>query len=183
MAWMEEMSRRDVRITDTAIMGGLQNGTAFFASTALIAIGGAATLLRATDDVLRVFSDLPFGLVATRGLWEAKVLGLVVIYGYAFFKFSWSYRLFNYAAILLGATPSAKSPDAEARARAARRAGLMNIEAANHFTRGQRAFFFSFAYLGWFISPLVLIVTTAGIFGIILRRQFYSKARAALEAK
>ena len=112
IAWMEQMSRREVRIVDTAITGSLQNGTAFFASTSLIAIGGAATLMRGTDDVLKVFSDLPFGLATTRWLWEVKVLGLAAIFGYAFFKFAWSYRLYNYAAVLIGATPPANSPHA-----------------------------------------------------------------------
>src|SRR5690349_15490995 len=37
--------------------------------------------------------------------WEAKTIGLVIIFAYAFFKFAWSYRLYNYVAILLGAMP------------------------------------------------------------------------------
>lgn len=178
--WMEQMSRREVRIVDTAITGSLQNGTAFFASTSLLALGGALTLLRATDDVLKVFSDLPFGIETTRGLWELKVIGLGVIFGYAFFKFAWSYRLFNYSAILVGSTPPVDSPDAEARERAARRAANMNIVAGRHFTRGQRAFFFSFGYLGWFVSPYALMAMTAAIAATIARRQFSSDARNAL---
>lgn len=180
IAWMEQMSRREVRIVDTAITGSLQNGTAFFASTSLIAIGGAATLMRGTDDVLKVFSDLPFGLATTRWLWEVKVLGLAAIFGYAFFKFAWSYRLYNYAAVLIGATPPANSPHVEERQRALMRAARMNISAGRHFTRGQRAFFFSFAYLGWFVSPYVFLLTTAGILYITWARQFASDARDAL---
>ena len=42
----ERMLTREVRIIDTQIMASLQNGTAFFASTSLIAVGGALTLLR-----------------------------------------------------------------------------------------------------------------------------------------
>jgi uncharacterized membrane protein len=178
--WMEEMSRREVRIVDTAIMGSLQNGTAFFASTSLLAIGGAATLLRATDDAQKIFADLPFGLATGRGLWELKVIGLGMIFGYAFFKFAWSYRLFNYTAILIGATPPASSTDETARTRAIERATAMNIAAGRHFTRGQRAFFFSFGYLGWFVSPLALMAMTATIAFIIARRQFDSDARAAM---
>ena len=34
-----------------------------------------------------------------------KVIGLAVIFVYAFFKFAWSYRLFNYMAIIVGAVP------------------------------------------------------------------------------
>ena len=100
MLWMEQMSHREVRIVDTAVMASLQNGTAFFASTSLIMLGGAAALLRSTDDVLKVFADLPFGLVTARGLWELKIIGLVMIFGYAFFKFSWAYRLFNYLSLI-----------------------------------------------------------------------------------
>jgi uncharacterized membrane protein len=177
--WMEEMSGREVRLVDSAIMASLQNGTAFFASSSLIAIGGAATLLRATDEVLKITFDLPFSLVIGRGMWELKVLGLCVILGYAFFKFAWAYRLFNYAAILIGATPP-RAADEVLRRLAARRAARMNIEAGRHFNRGQRALFYSFAYLGWFIGPYVLMVTTALIFCIIFRRQFYSKAREAV---
>ena len=35
--WIRESMGRDNRIVDTQIMNGLQNGTAFFASTSLIA--------------------------------------------------------------------------------------------------------------------------------------------------
>jgi uncharacterized membrane protein len=180
-AWMEEMSRRESRIVDTGIMSGLQNGTAFFASTSLLALGASVALLRATDDVLRVSADLPLGIVASRGLWELKVLGLALIFGYAFFKFAWAYRLFNYAAILVGATPAASSPHAEVRRRASRRAARMVTEAGRNFIGGQRAFFFSFAYLGWFVGPLAFIATTAATFVVIFRRQFVSASRAAVD--
>jgi uncharacterized membrane protein len=185
--WMERMLAREVRIIDTQIMASLQNGTAFFASTSLIAIGGALTLLRAADDVLRVFADMPLAIESSRALWELKVIGLAVIFVYAFFKFAWSYRLFNYAAILLGGMPpveEAGSP--EARAHVERTAG-MTTAAGRHFNRGQRAFFFALGYLGWFISPLVLLVATAAVLVVMALRQFRSDSHdalfAALDAK
>ncbi len=59
--WMEQLIGRDVRIVDAQVTAALQNGTAFFASTSLIAIGGALTLLRSTEQILPVLSLLPFG--------------------------------------------------------------------------------------------------------------------------
>jgi uncharacterized membrane protein len=106
--WMEQMVVRENRIVDTTILASLMNGTAFFASTSLIAIGGVLTLLRSTDDVLSAMAEMPFGLVTTRFAWEVKVIGLAVIFVYAFYKFAWSYRIFNYAAILVGAVPRAE---------------------------------------------------------------------------
>src|ERR1700760_98721 len=101
--WMQRMLHREARMVDMQIMAALQNGTAFFASTSLIAIGGALSLLRSTEDVLTVMGSLPFTVPTTRVEWEAKTIGLVIIFAYAFFKFAWSYRLYNYVAILLGA--------------------------------------------------------------------------------
>jgi uncharacterized membrane protein len=181
MRWMLEMSRRDNRIVDANIMTSLQNGTAFFASTSLLAIGASATLLRASEDAVKIAADLPFGIPATRLLWEVKVIGLLFIFGYAFFKFAWAYRLFNYAAVLIGATPSPNSPDAVERARIAGRAGRMGVAAGRHFTRGQRAFFFALAYLGWFLGPYTLMMTTAFVLLVMWSRQFASDAHDAIE--
>ena len=47
-AWMRTMAEREIRIVDTAIMSGLQQGTAFFASSSLIALGGCFALLGAS---------------------------------------------------------------------------------------------------------------------------------------
>lgn len=181
LQWMQQMAERESRIVDANIMSSLQNGTAFFASTSLIAIGAAATLLRATDDAMKIFEHLPLAAAPSRGLWEVKVVGLIIIFGYAFFKFSWAYRLFNFAAILIGATPQARAPDHEARDQAARRAAKMNIAAAKHFTRGQRAFFFALAYFGWFAGPYVFLITTAGVLYVMWSRQHASSARDALD--
>ena len=54
--WMQQMLNRDMRMLDGQIMGSLQNGTAFFASTSLIAIGGTLTVLRSTEDLITIVS-------------------------------------------------------------------------------------------------------------------------------
>jgi uncharacterized membrane protein len=179
-AWMHRMLARDMRMVDMQIMGALQNGTAFFASTSLIAIGGALSLLRSTDEIISVVSDLPFGIQAGRALWEAKTIGLAIIFVYAFFKFAWSYRLFNYVAILLGATPFAAEKDTPAAEAHVRRTARLFTSAGRHFNRGQRAFFFALGYLGWFVGPVVLMATTLAVVVVIWRRQFASDSLRAI---
>ena len=179
--WKRGLLGRDNRIIDANINASLQNGTAFFASTSLIAIGASLTLLRSTGEVLVLFGELPLGIATTRLAWEMKSVGLAGIFVYAFFKFAWSYRLFNYSAILIGAIPNRGSAPAEEMELAAWRAASMNTVAGRHFNRGQRAFFFALAYLGWFISAYVMMATTAGVLYVMWRRQFASDALAALE--
>jgi uncharacterized membrane protein len=178
--WMTRMLERDVRIVDTQIMASLQNGTAFFASTSLIAIGGALTLMRSTDDMLAVASTLPFGIETSRALWEIKTIGLAVIFAYAFFKFAWSYRLFNYVAILIGAMPPHTDHNKPSARAHAIRAGKLSAAAGRHFNRGQRAFFFAIGYLGWFISPWLFMLATAAVVIVMWRRQFASDSLQAV---
>src|SRR5215831_168064 len=88
--WMRRILDREARMVDMQIMASLQNGTAFFASTSLLAIGGALTLMRSTDDVVTVLETLPLGIVTTPTQWAVKTIGLIVIFIYAFFKFAWA---------------------------------------------------------------------------------------------
>lgn len=177
--WMTTMSQRPVRIMDVGILGGLQQGTAFFASTALLAIGGCFALLNSTERVLQIAGHLGLTASTTPVLWEVKVLGLTLIFAYAFFKFGWSYRLFNYTTILVGATPEISDETRESAKLFAAEAGDLMAQAGRHFNRGQRALFFSIGYLGWFIDPRLFAVTTLAILAVLIRRQFFSKARSA----
>lgn len=181
-AWMHTMARRELRMIDTGIMAGLQQGTAFFASSSLIAIGGCFALLGASDRVLAVLADLPYFSQPAPGVLETKAIGLIVLFAYAFFKFGWAYRLFNYCSILIGAVPvirdgAGHAAEIEA---AVHRAARMNILAARHFNAGLRGVFFSIGYLGWFAGPLPFVLTTILLVVVLVRRQFFSAARRAI---
>jgi uncharacterized membrane protein len=179
-AWIRRMAERDLRMIDTSIMAGLQNGTSFFASTSLLAIGGGFALLNASDRVAEVFADLPYVVPTTRGVYEVKVVGLNLVYAYAFFKFGWAYRLFNYASVLVGAVPLRHDHDPQAMETAVRKAAALTIIAGRHFNRGLRAFFMSIGYLGWFLGAWPLVITATLVFLVLVRRQFASDSRQAL---
>jgi uncharacterized membrane protein len=178
--WIRRLLDRETRMVDTQIMASLQNGTAFFASTSLLAVGGGLALLRSTGDALAVLGALPIDLSPSPALWEIKCVGLVLIFIYAFFKFAWAYRLFNYVAILIGAMPPASQRDTPAAEAHVQRVTRLFESAGRHFNRGQRAFFFALGYLGWFVSPWVLFATTAAVVIVTWRRQFASDAWSAM---
>ncbi|MGV8936928.1 MAG: DUF599 domain-containing protein [Allorhizobium sp.] len=180
--WIRNSLLRDLKMIDTQIMAGLQNGTAFFASTSIFAIGGCFALLGASQQAETVFQDLPFVMSGGRTAFELKVCGLTAIFGYSFFKFGWSYRLFNYCTILFGALPmtSEMLDNPAAAERAADRVAQMNIIAASHFNAGLRAIFLSIGYLGWFASAYVFMATSVFVITVLVRRQFFSQARLAL---
>ena len=155
--WMRRMLEREARMVDMQIMASLQNGTAFFASTSLLAVGGALALLRSTNDALAVLHALPIDLVALAGAVGNQMrradpdLHLCVL----------QIRL-GLPAVQLCRDPArrdaAGQPARHAGSRSACDCGPRRLfeAAGRHFNRGQRAFFFALGYLGWFVSPWVL---------------------------
>ena len=177
--WMADMLLRENRVVDTTIIGNLLNGVAFFASTTIFAIGGLLAAIGATDSAIEVLKDLPFAVETTRAMWELKVLMLVAILVFAFFKFAWAFRLFNHCSILIGAAPVDPQRLTEAEP-LAETAAQVNSLAARHFNRGLRAYFFALAALPWFLHPALFMAATAWVVQVIYRREFRSRSRSLL---
>ena len=57
----------------------------------------------------------------------------------------------------------------------AQRAGTLVGTAAETFNDGLRAYYFSFAAMAWFFSPLALVVATALVVMILYGREFRSE--------
>jgi uncharacterized membrane protein len=177
--WMRMMLERDMRMVDTSVQGNLLTSVGFFASTTIFLIGGLLASLGATDKAIEVIQALPLAETTTRQLWELKVLLLVVIFIYAFFKFAWAFRLFNYCSVLIAAAPVAPVPDNEAH-QIAKRAADVNTNASRHFNKGLRSYFFALAALGWFLNAAVFILTTTWVLWILYRREFRSHSYYSL---
>ncbi|MEO1066605.1 MAG: DUF599 family protein [Pseudomonadota bacterium] len=177
--WLRVLVHRELRIVDTSIVSSLQNGTAFFASTSLLAIGGCFALLQSTEEIFEVLKDLPLVAGSNPVQWDIKIFGLLLLFTYAFFKFGWSFRLWSYASIMIGAIPMPGRADADETEEALQAALLMNQSAARQFNRGLRSFFFSLGFIGWFVGPLVFIGAMTWIVLVLYRRQFSSQSLAA----
>ncbi|WP_282606514.1 DUF599 domain-containing protein [Pelagibius sp. Alg239-R121] len=179
--WMFEMLKRENRILDSTLMGNLLNAAVFFASTSIFVVGGLIAVLGATDQVTALLDELPVDVGTTRWIWEAKILILVTIFIYGFFKFAWSVRLFNYCSILIGATPMTPKNDPSAgddpeRQETAEKAGRIIDLASQHFQRGMRAYFFGLAALGWLVHSTVFIVACTWVVLVLYRRDFHSRS-------
>lgn len=174
--WMQEMLRRDLRMLDTMILNHLQGGIGVFASTSILAVGGLIAALGSTDKAIAVVSALPFVGEMTRLEWEVKILLLMLIFVYAFFKFIWSYRLYGFCAVLIGAVPSSTNIDATAEAEAERVARISSL-AGRHQNRGLRAFYFALAALTWLFHPVAFMMATAWVIVVLYRRDFRSRSQ------
>lgn len=175
-AWMRRATARDPRMLDGIITQNLSTTPSFFSSTTIIIIGGLGALLGTTDKAAELVREIPFAQSTPMLVFEFKILVLVAIFVYAFFRFSWSMRQYTFVALLIGAMPppedfAAGREDAQAWSqRAARLVG----SAADTFNDGLRAYYFSFAAMAWFFSPLALVLATLLVVGILYSREFRS---------
>jgi len=172
--WMRQMLRRENRMVDIQVMHALMNSGRFFASTAMLIIAGLVTALGATDRAVALATDLPFAVNTSRSLWEAKLLVMIVIFIYAFFKFVWSGRQYNYCAIMIGAAPVPGELTEKDDAVGETIAAVATL-AARHANRGVRAYYFGLAGLGWFVHPAVMIVAMIWVALVLYRREFRSR--------
>ena len=182
--WMREMVTRQPRMFDSQVLGLMRQGTAFFASGSMLAIGGGLALLGNPDPLVDFAGDLSDVsdhlslLSAPRLVWEIKLLVILIFLSHAFMKFVWAHRLFGYCAILMAAVPNDAS-DPVAYPRAAQAAEI-SITAARAFNKAMRATYFSLASAAWLLGPAPLIVAVILTIAMLWRREFASVSRQAL---
>lgn len=171
--WMVQFVTREPRIFDAAIVDNLRQGTAFFASATLIAIGGGVALAGNPAMLEKLAMDL--ALMPDPTGMQLRALLVVGFLANALLKFIWSNRLFGYCAILMAAAPNdAADPMALHRAR---QAGEVNISAAKGFNRGMRSIYFALGSLAWMLGPWPLIGSALMTSAVLIRREFGSRSR------
>lgn len=175
--WMHEMVTRQPRIFDAQILATLRQGTAFFASTCMIALGGTLAVIGNSESLSGVAQDIT--LVDDPAIvWEIKLLLVAFFLTNAFLKFVWANRLFGYCSVVMAAVPNdVDDPKAYDRAR---QAGEINITAARSFNRGLRSIYFALASAAWLVGPEALCIAAAITFIVIWRREFASQSRKIL---
>ena len=173
-AWMQQMLLRDNRVMDVNILRNLLQGVAFFASATLLVLAGLLTILGSTDRAIEIVRALPFAARTSLLQWELKLLVLIVIFVYAFFKFTWALRQFNYCSTLIGAAP--QGPDDAF----ANLAAEVSTNASKDFNQGLRAYYFSLAALGWFVGPWVFMAATTLVATVLYVREYRSNALRTL---
>ncbi|MEM1303103.1 MAG: DUF599 domain-containing protein [Pseudomonadota bacterium] len=175
-AWMIAFIDRQPRIFDAQILGTLRQGTTFFASTNVLAIGGALALIGNASQLNGLTAALP-GEASTTAL-RVKLLAVVFFLAVGFLKFVWASRLFGYCAVVMASVPN-DPEDGRARIWAAKAAEI-NIRAALNFNRGLRATYFALATLGWLLGPWALASAAILTFGVLWQREFASLSQTIL---
>ncbi len=178
--WMVRMIERDNRMVDVNVMRNLTRSCQFFASITMLILGALIALMGYVQQALEVVSELPFTVRASQRLLEIKILLLVLIFVYAFFKFSWGIRQLNFSSILMAAAPKQPKDNPEQYAPHINRIARITCYAGVNFNNGLRAYYFGLAALAWFLHPWLMMAATAWVVYVLYNREFRSKTLKAM---
>jgi len=179
--WMRMMLGRDNRVVDLQIVRNLNRIATYFASTSMLILAGLVTVLGSTDKAVRIVATVPLVSELTLLQWELRLLAMVLIFVYAFFKFSWTIRQLSYVAIQIGAMPPANAVTEDCYRRADSIADIATL-AAKHSNRGLRGYYFASALSTSFIHPAALIIASTWVVLVLYRREFRSQTHENLRA-
>lgn len=175
LQWMRQMLKRENRSVDAIVIGNLMRSITFSANTSIFILAGLIGMLSYKEKVGDIISAIPFAKPMTPVMWEIKIFLLILIFVYAFFKYTWALRQQNYTSILVASAPL----DTELHEHLhhdehARKAAFLAGKAAEHFNNGLRAYYFGIAVLAWFIHPYLFMGTTALVVYVTQKREYRS---------
>lgn len=174
--WMRHFVTRSPRIFDATVLSSLRQGTTFFVSACMIAIGGGLALIGNATRLEILASDLT---LKTEGLpMELRLTLAILFLSNALLKFVWAHRLFGYCAILMAAVPN--DPSHPLAYHRANQSAEVNITAARSFNRGMRSIYFALAAIAWVAGPWALLLGTLCASFVLLRREFASISRSVM---
>ncbi|HEY8706501.1 MAG TPA: DUF599 domain-containing protein [Burkholderiaceae bacterium] len=179
--WMLQTTYREVRVIDGVVIQSLSTSPSFFASTTILIIGGLLAVLGG-DKANELVRDLPFAARTSALIFDLKLILLLGIFVYVFFRFTWSMRQYTFGALLVAAAPEAQAFISQGLSREAfaDKAGRIVGLAAESFNDGLRGYYFAFAAIGWFFSPVVFMAATVGVVYILYQREFRSEVLSVL---
>ena len=182
--WMLQTTYREARVIDGVVIQNLSTSPSFFASTTILIIGGLLAVLGTAEKASELARELPFAARTTAIVFDLKLPFLLGIFIYAFFRFTWSMRQYTFGALLIASAPESTRflEEGLSRDEFADKAGRIVGMAAETFNDGLRAYYFSFAVAGWFFSPTVFLVASAGVVWILYQREFHSDVLAVLSS-
>lgn len=175
--WMKNLLHRENRISDLALLNNLVQMVNFLATTNIFILAGAVTVLYSSQNVMELLQHHAFVAATTVEEVQFKLLVLVIIFVYAFFRFTWAMRQHTFVSILIGAAPyvPAGTPLKRDEEEYAIQMAKISDRAGHEFNYGLRSYYFALSLLTWFISPWLLIPTCTLVVAVLYMREFRSR--------
>ena len=166
-AWIDAHSGSKDSIVVVQTMRNTIMTASFLASTSIILIMGALSLLSTVDPSQNMLATSMSGTTApTKEVFN--ILMIIIVLSYSFFNFTWHIREINYMSYILN-IPKEELDKIEGDDSTPHIANKF-LTAGIHFSLGMRGFYFLIPLLMWLFSPVLMFIASVVIFSILIRR-------------
>ena len=179
--WMRRYLERDDRVIDSILTGHSINSITLFCSATLFIVVALLGLLTNADTAYRVAILSAFVTHTTIELFQVKLIGLVCVFVYGFYRFTWALLQYNYFLALIGSAPFRSHLTPAAIDEMGNQMSVVLNSAVTSFHSGFRTYYYALAWVGWFFHPLVFIAATAFVTFVLVYRQIVSPSAGAIK--
>lgn len=162
VAWI--MESPDHAILGVQTLRNSTMGATFLASTVLLLLGGALSLVGRPDALGSISSGIEVAASRHPIVWNIKVLALIGDLFVATFAFVMTVRLYAHLSFQLGIPPD-ETPHGVTSHRVA---GMLD-RAGSLFSLGLRSCYLAMPLVMWMFGPLMLVVSTAVLVAVMAR--------------
>jgi uncharacterized membrane protein len=179
--WMRRTLERRDRVIDAIPTGHSINSITLFCSATLLIVVALLGVFTNADAAYRIASTSTFVIHTTFELFQVKLIGLVCVFVYGFYRFTWALLQYNYFLALIGSAPSREHLDPAAIDEMGNQMSVVLNSAVTSFHSGFRTYYYALAWVGWFFHPLVFIAATAFATFVLIYRQIASPSAGAIK--
>ena len=179
--WMRRYLEREDRVLDSILTGHSINSIALFSSATLLIVVALLGVLTNADTAYYVAITSSFVTHTTKELFQVKLIGLVCVFIYGFYRFTWALLQYNYFLALVGSAPLKDHLTPATTAELGNQMSVVLNSAVTSFHSGFRSYYHALAWIGWFFHPAVFIAATAFVTFVLVYRQIASPSAGAIK--
>jgi len=179
--WMRRYLEREDRVLDSILTGHSINSIALFSSATLLIEVALLGVFTNADTAYHMGLTSSFVVHTTKELFQVKLIGLVCVFVYGFYRFTWALLQYNYFLALIGSAPFKDHLTPAAIDELGNQMSVVLNSAVTSFHSGFRSYYHALAWIGWFFHPLVFLAATAFVTFVLVYRQLASPSAGAIK--
>ena len=179
--WMRRYLEREDRVLDSIVTGHSINSIALFSSATLLIVVALLGVFTNADTAYHMALTSSFIVHTTKELFQVKLIGLVCVFIYGFYRFTWALLQYNYFLALIGSAPLKDHLTDALVDQLGNQMSVVLNSAVTSFHSGFRSYYQALAWVGWFFHPLVFLAATAFVTFVLVYRQIASPSAGAIK--
>jgi uncharacterized membrane protein len=179
--WMRRYLERDDRVLDSILTGHSINSITLFCSATLLIVVALLGVLTNAGTAYSIVITSRFVIHTTLDLFQVKLIGLVCVFVYGFYRFTWALLQYNYVLALIGSAPLKDHLTPAVTDQMGNQMSVVLNSAVTSFHSGFRTYYYALAWVGWFFHPLVFMAATAFATFVLIYRQIASPSAGAIK--